>query len=284
MRQLLSRFGLDRRGVALIEMAIVTPFMLLLFLGGFEVVRYIILLQKVEKATYALANITAQYPPATYEFKDGEIDEDELRLNVFPQLQRIMAPYTDTNDYVAIVTSIRRESDEILVKWQMGGGGTRFGSSSVVNGAGPSDPPDAGVRDTAASFNAELAATISTMINREHMIVAEVFYSYRPILTETLATLGFIVQPVDVHRWLFLRPRYGDLICLPPSFIYEECEPPPPPEEPECTYMIAVCDEGPTPGNPVCCRGLPDSEPMTMDPCIKNCDWQPLPGCMNGPC
>lgn len=223
MMKILRRFWACRDGVALIELVFVMPFMILLFVGGFELVRYIILLEKVEKAAYALANITAQFPPASTTMEDGEIDEDELRFNVFPQLQRIMAPYSDRTRFTAIITSLRREDDQLLIKWQMGGGGSMTGAASVVNNQPPSDPPSAGVRDSLANLPTELAAATTTMMDRENMIVAEVFYRYQPILSETLAFFNVTIEPVDVHRWLFLRPRNGDLICLPTTFTYPEC-------------------------------------------------------------
>lgn len=269
----LRRFFAARDGVAFIEMAFVAPFLILLFIGGYELVRYLVILQKVEKATYALANITAQYPPTTAEPADGQIDEEELRSNVFPQLQRIMDPYDDTSQYVAILTSIRKEDDDVLVKWQMGGGGSLGSVVSIVNQASPSDPPNISARNQVTSFESDLNDALATMLDNENMVIAEVFFAYTPVMQETLTSIGLNIEPVTVHRWLFLKPRNGDLICLPPSFYYSDCLADGGGPSGECSVASAPCENDhadiDAPDTWLIC----EKELISETPCLAHCEW-----------
>ena len=240
LRPLLTRFLRSHQGVALIEFAIVFPFFFLLLFGGIEITRLILIQQKLEKAGYVLADIVTQYTPATATAAAGEISVAEITSNVFPQLNRIMAPYADTTRQAAIMTSVEKLNGNLFIRWQIAGAGSLSGCDSqptptcvrsVVNDLPPSAITGA-VRGTTPSFPGPEAAAIAgfvpTVTNSANFVVSEVFYQYQPILQTLLQGVGgastgaggfnfFLPARIYVKRTYF-TPRNGSLLALPPTF------------------------------------------------------------------
>jgi len=233
----LRRFWRNKNGVAMIEFAAVLPFMLLLFFGGIELTRFILITQRVEAGAQMLASIASQYPAATQTPPAaGQISQVELTNNVFPLLTRILEPCQTNNcaaqfasnavhpDYVSILTSFRREGNQTLIKWQLGGGGSLGGVLSQISGLGPNNPPSVSARNRPVSFtDAGIGAAANAMAPNENLIAAEIFYNYRPVFANLLGTLGFTIQPTQLYRAAYVPPRNEPLICLPPTFTYGEC-------------------------------------------------------------
>jgi len=223
-----------REGVAFIEFAFVAPFLLLLLFGGIELARYILIAQRLDAATGMLATVVSQYEPATDNTKeDGKLHQDYLSTDVFPLARRVMLPCDEQTDcaarfsstynypeYVAILTAVRRESDGLKVKWQMGGGGSYGGVASLINGGGPNNPPNAGVKDGAVTVTGETRTLLNNMRLGEVIIVAESFYNYTPLYQTLLERLGWRPEAAQMYRAVYMPPRKGDLICLPPTFLY----------------------------------------------------------------
>ena len=219
-------------GIALLEFALVLPFIMLMLLGGLEVTRAIVITQRTEKTGYVVADVTSQYMPYSTGAA-GEISATELTTNVFPLFSRIMGSYADTTKQAVILTSVRQEGGVKLVKWQVAGGGTLTnGVTSIVNGLGPAAIGPS-VANTAASFTGDAATQLAGMVDNENVIVAEVFYYYQPIWASVLnattvnyngtQTAASIATPRVLIKRMFFRPRNGDLICLPSSFMYSSC-------------------------------------------------------------
>lgn len=231
---MLRQFLADRRAIALIEFAIVFPFLFVLLFGAIELGRNSLIAQRVEKAGFVLSDIASQYPPATGERRADEISEAALASDVFAQLQTMMGGYYSGDKQRVILTGLRREGGVVRIKWQKeGGGGLSDGVVSSVNGAGPG-AINGGVRDTVATFagDTEAQTFISQMAPGEMVIVGEVFYRYEPILTALLQGVTqatgdrntFFLSPRTIVKRMFFRPRNGDLICLPGTFLYDECQ------------------------------------------------------------
>lgn len=229
MRQFLSRLIRSQQGLALMEFVLVSPFILLVLFGGVELTRFMLVVQKLDKAAYALADLTAQYNPSTAERRAGEISAAEMNATVFPQMQALLDPYDASTNGSAIISSIRRERTTTLIKWQIAtpGGYTDGETISSVSGLSPSavNGAGAGLRDRPATFSGEAATDIAGMLGYENMIVSEVFFRYRPILSEVLTRLyfPFTLGETTLVRRIYTRPRNGNLICLPPTFTYDEC-------------------------------------------------------------
>lgn len=293
LRNLLQRFLRSSRGVALLEFAFIFPIILLLLLGALELARGIIVTQRVEKVTYALADVVSQYPPATADRASGEINETQLRSNVFPQFRRIMGSYGDDNRQMMIFTSVRRENDVVRIKWQIaGGGGFATGVNSAVNGAAPSAIGIA-MRNTEARFpgDDEMRAQMASMANGENMIIAEAFYRYDPIWSRAISAVpnygeqtGFTISRTrTLTKRMYFRPRNGDLICLPDTFIHGECTgnitPPTTPGSScagRCDYQCSPCSNEPI-GGPLSGRWNPglavicEKRITSTSPCAAIC-------------
>jgi hypothetical protein len=221
---MLTRFIADKRGIALVEFALVLPFILLLLWGSLELARFITIAQRVDKSAYALADLTSQYLPASPAARAGEISYPALQNDVFPQYRRLMSPYEDEADRVAILTSVRREGGQLLINWQVAGGGTLGGDTvrSIVNDAAPGY--NTAVRGTEASFSGEAAEILSGangMAEGESMLVAEVFFYFRPLfqnLRMGVPEHQFSLGERVLSRRMFIYPRKGDLTTMPPDF------------------------------------------------------------------
>lgn len=248
MRQLFQKTKqllAHQEGVALIEFAMVFPFLMLLLLGGIEISRLILIQQKLEKAGYVIADITSQYLPATPAAVAGEISHAELTTNVFPILSRIMSPYDDSADQSVILTSVIKPAyGAMRIAWQVAGGGTLNGcdtqpvpecAKSIVNGLSPGEITASGdaLKDTVTAFPAEINTILSGYVvpasHPVNFIVSEVFHFYRPMLQNELQSIGgaggsgimgfdyFVPPRIYVKRTYFV-PREISLFHLPPTF------------------------------------------------------------------
>lgn len=223
MRRLLISLR-ESRGLALVEFAFILPLLLLLIWGALEISRYIIIAQMVDKSSYALANMTAQYMPATDARKSNEISVNAMETQIFPQFERLMAPYDDAADRVAIISSVTKRDGRIRIDWQIAGGGNlqNEATTSIVSGLKPS-AIGAGVQGRPVSFPADIANRLATMPENENMLVCETFYHYQPILRGPLNALWGVyrldITESTLARAMFLRPRTGNLDTLPPTFL-----------------------------------------------------------------
>ncbi|MES2984201.1 MAG: TadE/TadG family type IV pilus assembly protein [Pseudomonadota bacterium] len=218
----------NERGVALIEFAFIFPFLFLLLFGGVEVVRLMLIHQKLEKTGYVVADIVSQYNPATPGNFAGELKESVLRTDVFPIFNRIMSPYEREDAQAIILTSVKKINGSIKIQWQISGGGTLGDDcTSIVNGATPQQPPDAAVAGTTAAFGAPAAGLLATMPDNENMLVSEVCYRYQPLIQDLLQGVGaaggnlgftFFLEPRVYTKRTYFMPRHGELIYLPPTF------------------------------------------------------------------
>ncbi len=216
----------NQRGLALVEFAFVAPLLLALIFGVVELTRYIIILQKVERTTYALSNIVVQYLPAQYPAvsPSNEISEANINNDAFAQISKMMSPYNNSADISTIITSVVKTDsappNDKIIEWQIAGGGTLSNSDtfSIVNGVAPGAVSPA-VRNTNAIFNADIQTTLVDMQKGENFIVVEVFYNYRPIVSDILSRFGApsLAQTTIVSR-NFAMPRQGNLLDLPPDF------------------------------------------------------------------
>ncbi len=226
MQRFTRYFISNRRGSALVEFALAAPLLLTLFFGVVELTRFIVIMQKVERASYSLSNIVIQYLPAQDPAVNilGEISEDNMNNSVFPQLASIMNPNNAAGDLRAIVSSVVNTAATappvITINWQIAGGGTFTNADtfSVVNGLAPS-AINSSVRDTTATFTPEIMADLANMQQGENIIVVEVFYNYQPLVSDILTRFGMpsLAQRTIVSR-VYSIPRQGNLLALPPSF------------------------------------------------------------------
>lgn len=183
---MLLRLWRDRLGVAATEFALSLPFLMLLFMGGVELGRMMIVYQKVEKTASTIADLVAQ---------SQDLTAEEME-NILTASSQVMDPFSFGMDGVVIVSSVSRgpdEEDQATVSWQQGGGGT------LEQGSGIGTP----------GMFAELPYGFE-LNNSDNIIVAEVYYRFRPLMSETI-TGEQIIRKTAIYK-----PRLGNM-TNPPS-------------------------------------------------------------------
>jgi Flp pilus assembly protein TadG len=118
-----ARWRADRRGLAAVEFALVLPFLLILYLGGFAVSQAVGAYRKVSDTTVELANVTAQY--TTMSAVDTATVESAGT--------QIMAPYPTQNLSIVFSEITTDANNKATVTWSCAStGGTRLTDGSVV--------------------------------------------------------------------------------------------------------------------------------------------------------
>ena len=185
MRGMLQwKFWRHEGGVAATEFALVLPFLLTLFYGVIEVTRYILIVQKVEKLTYTVADSVSESTTVT------KADLDQL----FTATADIMSPFSFDTNGIVIVNSLYKSPDlsAATVNWRYSGGGTLTATSKLGNvGAQPNVP---------SGFTFE---------DRENVIAVEVYYQFSPLISNQF------FGTTTVYRYAYYRPRFGNLTTTP---------------------------------------------------------------------
>ena len=178
------RLWRDRSGAMIAEFAASMPVMLILVMSGTEVSRYIILHQKLDRATTTVADLIAQ-----------EEDATTAKVNaVFDAIPPILAPYAFSDNGAFIISSITLDGTATKVAWQRSSGGS-FAATSKI-----------GTQGGAATLPAGL-----TIRTNETIIVSESYYRFTPMFMPT----AFSDRMVEtVYHQAFYRPRFGALTTI----------------------------------------------------------------------
>jgi Flp pilus assembly protein TadG len=191
MRRLLEKFagrwvalGHDRRGVALLETALVIPVLIVMLLGGYEVARYALLQQKLTRTVISTADLVTQ----------GEtISAPELD-SILSAASFMMQPFADESAQNIIVTSITATSAGVpKIDWQRPGGGSLTGVASKLG--------------TTVGATATLPTGFTVAANT-NAIFAEIFYQFSPTFAAD------IVPPQTLYQLAVFRPRVTALSTL----------------------------------------------------------------------
>ncbi len=173
----------DRRGTLAVEVAMAMPVLLLLLLSGIEVTRFVLLNQKLERASATMADLVAQ--------AEGLAEGDLLAL--YEATGYVMDPFDIAADGVVVVSSISRSGGgPALINWQRAFGGGGGGSAFGVEG---------GVANLPAGF---------VVRDGESIIASEVAFDYEPVFVHsTLAAK-------TLYTYAVFRPRFATLTTLQP--------------------------------------------------------------------
>ncbi|MCP3735143.1 pilus assembly protein [Sphingomonas sp. RP10(2022)] len=164
----------DEKGLALVEFALVLPFMLILYLGSVQLQDGISCNRKVTIATRALADLIAQN--TTGSLTKAEIDSS---LAAIPQ---VMRPYSAT-PAVFRVTQVGTDLTlKTTVQWSRARNGTAYATGSVVN------------------------IPAAMKIPGTYFLLAEVNYAYKPP-----SNFGFI-GALALRDSLYMLPRNSNKI------------------------------------------------------------------------
>ncbi|CCQ74287.1 TadE/TadG family type IV pilus assembly protein [Magnetospira sp. QH-2] len=187
MNGLLKRFARDVRGVLALEVAFAVPVLLGLILSGVEITRYILLNQKIERATMTVADLVSQAEVLT----GAEVD------NLFVAGDFVMEPFDVNAEGQMIVSSVVGSGSGAVVAWQRTYGGGTGGSQFGVAGGTATLP--------AGFFVAE----------GESFIAAEVFYDYAPMFMGGHLVEG-VVGNVQLYNSAVFRPRFTSIVAYSP--------------------------------------------------------------------
>jgi Flp pilus assembly protein TadG len=181
MNKRLKHFFIRQDGVAYLEFAIALPLLVALFMGGVELTRYILIVQKIEKAAVTLSDVVSQSQTITTPQLAQLIDA----------AKQVVKPYSfNSNGYVIISSITKTGVAAPKVNWQYSGGGTW-------------------VKTSAVGTTGQTALWVPfTLDDKENIIVTEVFYNFTPIIANG------ILSSQTVYKVSTFRPRLGALNSL----------------------------------------------------------------------
>lgn len=183
LTSLLGRFRRSERGVAAIELALLSPVLVLLLIGGYDVARFVSIRANVDKVGFSVADVTSQYKQLT----------PTAMTQIFKITGSSLTTYDSGSNGVTILTSVYLDSTKtVRVKWQcFSSNGTSWKSRIGVEGA-------------VANIDPTLVADAN-----DNVMVSELFYKFTPIFSTVFKT-GF-----DIYTSSIYRPRLGSLTTKP---------------------------------------------------------------------
>jgi len=163
------RYGSDIRGVASIEMALIFPVMLIVFVGLVDVSNLLTASRRVTLTASTLGDLVTQAP--------GEVTTGDLD-GFFDAASPIMDPFPATSTSLELYTFTPSGGSAVL-DWEYKTGGIGCGAAPVVN-----------------------ATMLNLMAEDNDVVVSRTCYIWEPVLG---IILGFTTSTIQDQ--LMLRPR-----------------------------------------------------------------------------
>lgn len=170
-------------GLALIEFAFTLPLLILLLFGSIEVARYIIITQRVDRATYAFGEVVTENH-LTNSLAGAYMS------NLLGAMSVILYPYATSTNYVEFISDVSYSvtAGHPMVSWQCTGGGlaepSKIGSTGGV--ANLSSIPG----------NFILGAG-------DEVVITETYFQFAPITN----IVSFLVNLPPLYRVAVFVPR-----------------------------------------------------------------------------
>ncbi len=152
----MHKFHHNRSGSIVIEAAIFLPMLALFLVFSFETARYILINQKLSRASASLNDLMSRV-----ESPENNIDDF---INIAAQT---MAPFYNSSAMRVFSTIMTKPEDSLAeIVWQYNGGGTLAASSAYgVEGSVPNMPGDFTWRDNETILSTEIYYQYSTFFN-----------------------------------------------------------------------------------------------------------------------
>jgi Flp pilus assembly protein TadG len=112
--------------IMLTEFAVSLPVLITLFIGSFEVSRYIIVLQKVDRASYSIADMIAGIDATD---TSAQKNPQQLAQQYAGYLNKFMTPYTGSGSVSTM--SATKKSGQLETNW---GSGIPIDDKNLVDG------------------------------------------------------------------------------------------------------------------------------------------------------
>jgi Flp pilus assembly protein TadG len=188
----IRQFKHSQAGAAFVEFALSLPVLLVLLMGVVEITRYILIVQKVEKAAMIVSDVSAQ---------GSTISTTDLN-NIVTAASQVMQPYGFGANGFVIVSSVTQTgtysaANPPKVNWQY--------TSSGANGSW-TQPSQIGTPGLAATLPLPAGTTLN---DKDNVIVTEIFYNFQPIVS----TNG-LIGTTKIYRTGLYKPRLGALSTL----------------------------------------------------------------------
>lgn len=167
-----SRLARDDRGTALIEFAFVLPFLVMLFIGGFQLMDAISAYRKVGSTARTLADLTSQNATMSA----AQADE------ILGASRQVMAPYSPSAAVLRISQISVDANSNATVSW-----------SRALNG-------------TALSTGSTFTMPATLRQANKHFIYSEIQYTYTPNIASS------IIGVIPFSQSMFMSPRGTDAI------------------------------------------------------------------------
>ncbi|WP_374383316.1 hypothetical protein [Dongia sp.] len=167
-------------------MALFLLFFSTLFLGTFEVPRYLLIGQKMERASASMADLVAQIDPALGN-EQAKIDD------LFQAAYGLMEPYDLSTNGRVIITSLSNPTGTAeKIAWQVISPGDFPAQSKIgETGGTPTLPGGLVIREG------------------ENIIAAEIIFKYEPLFG------NIIYDEQTLYTQSFTRPRFTNLTDTP---------------------------------------------------------------------
>jgi Flp pilus assembly protein TadG len=173
----LWRLAADRRGVAAVEFALILPVMVLMYLGGFEVLQGIAIDRMTAIAASTVTNLVSQY---------STISSTTQMPDILNASSQVLTPYPFVNAHVVVSCISVDGAGHATIAW-----------SQAINGA---------ARVVGASYTLPAALDVPNT----QVILGETTYVYTP--TIDFMSLGTI----NLYASDYMLPRSSTTIALTP--------------------------------------------------------------------
>lgn len=183
MNKLYRTFRKSKTGTAAIEMALLLPLLVLLSVSSFELIRYVLIQQKISKTVTSMSDLVARSP---------SLSENDMSV-MFSAVEHLMEPYAFTTNGRVIISSVSNNGTNVRVRWQRFGGGTMTATSRV-----------------GTAGNTATLPTGFTLATNEDTIVAEIFYNFQPVVAPNT------VAAQTIYKVKYNKPRFGALTAVNP--------------------------------------------------------------------
>lgn len=224
---MLKRFLKDNSGIAAIELVMLAPIFLIMLISGFEVGRYVMILNKLQSAGYTMSNVIAQTWPATVLNACDESRLTETTLaNITSGMNNLMEPFSQGDEaFKVIVSSLQKNPDSdaggLIMRWRHEAG-TLTDATTQINGT----PGGAATIEEPAitpSINTETVQdrVLNTIHTGENILVLEAFYRYVPVFPAIFGQLTDTFRERTIAKRVYFYNRLGKAIYLPPTYPVE---------------------------------------------------------------